>query len=258
LTDLFDEVEGKLRIERYKTIGMKAAPWMLGLALLLIVGAFGFYGWRHYQQLSVVKASDTYAQGLDALTKGRQDEAFRLFGEVAKSGPRAYKSLALMQQGGVRMAEKKPKEAVALFDRAAEAAPDEIIGDAARLKSAFALMDSAPYKDMESRLLPLTKTGRPYLVEAREALAFAKLAAGDLAGARCDFVVISLLPNAPESAQGRAEAAKQLIDSGSAKSVPAVIRAAALPPSPAAPQAASPAPPAGKSVAPQPPASGPQ
>ena len=247
MTDLFDEVEGQLRADRYKTVALKAAPWILALALLIILGVVGFYGWRHFHQESVAKASDTYAQGLDALAKSRQDEAFRLFGEVAKSGPKAYKSLALMQQGGVRMAQDKPKEAAALFDQSAEAAPDEIIGDAARLKSAFALMDSAPYKEMESRLLPLTQAGRPYLVEAREALAFAKLAAGDLTGARSDFVVISLLPDASESAQGRAEAAKQLIDSGSAKVVPAVVKAAsaALPP---------PAPPS----APQPPASGPQ
>lgn len=251
MTDLFDEVEGQLRADRYKTIGMKAAPWVLGLALLIIAGVFGLYGWRHYQQQAIAKASDTYAQGLEALTKGRRDEAFGLFAQVAKSGPKGYKSLALMQQGAVRMAENKPKAAVALFDQAAEAAPDEIIGDAARLKSAFALMDSAPYKEMESRLLPLTQAGRPYLVQAREALAFAKLAAGDLAGARSDFVVISLLPTAPESAQGRAEAAKQLIDSGSAKSVPAVVKAAAVPQPPIAP-------PAGMSVAPQPPASGPQ
>jgi hypothetical protein len=155
-----------------------------------------------------------------------------------------------MQQGAVRIAQGKPKEAAALFDQAAAAAPDEIIGDAARLKSAFALMDSAPYKEMESRLLPLTQAGRPYLVEAREALAFAKLAAGDLTGARIDFVVISLLPDASESAQGRAEAAKQLIDSGSAKVVPAVVKAASA----ARPPIATPAAPA----APQPPASGPQ
>jgi hypothetical protein len=161
-----------------------------------------------------------------------------------------------MQQGAVRMAQDKPKEAAALFDQSAAAAPDEIIGDAARLKSAFALMDSAPYKDMESRLLPLTQAGRPYLVEAREALAFAKLAAGDLAGARSDFVVISLLPDASETAQGRAEAAKQLIDSGSAKIVPAVIKAAAVATPPVAAPAASPTPPAGSPAAQQPPASG--
>jgi hypothetical protein len=106
-------------------------------------------------------------------------------------------------------------------------------------------MGSASFKEVELRLKPLTETERPYAVQAREALAFAKLAAGDLAGARGDFVVLSLLPGASEAAQGRAEAAKQLIDSGSAKATPDVIKAiAALPPTgpetPPAPQPQAP------------------
>jgi hypothetical protein len=120
---------------------------------------------------------------------------------------------------------------VKFFDEAAEATKEPIIGDAARLKSAFALLDTAPYKDMEARLTPLTEEGRPYRVEAREALAFAKLMAGDLAGARSDFVVISLMADAGEGARQRANAAKDLIDSGSAKVVPSAVKAAlALPP----------------------------
>lgn len=255
MTDLFDEVEGQLRADQLRRAATKAAPWVLGLAILIIIAVFSVYGWRRHEQQAMAKASEVYGQGLDALVQGRTDEAFRLFGDVAGMDAKAYKSLALMQQGGLRLANGKTKEAAALFDQAATAAPDELIGDAARLKSAFAVMDTAPYKEMETRLQPLTASERPYHVQAREALAFAKLAAGDLAGARGDFVVISLLPDAPESAQGRAEAAKQLIDSGSAKSVPAVIKAAAIPLPPMVAPEGPASPPA---AAPQPPASGPQ
>ena len=93
------------------------------------------------------------------------------------------------------------------------------------------MLDTAPYKDLEARLTPLTAEGRPYRAEAREALAFAKLMAGDLAGARSDFVVISLMADAGQDARQRAEAAKALIDSGSAKAIPGAVKAAlALPP----------------------------
>jgi hypothetical protein len=81
--------------------------------------------------------------------------------------------------------------------------------------------------------------GHPYRVQAREALAFAKLMAGNTTGARSDFVVIAQSLDAPEGARQRANAAKDLIDSGSAKSVAAAAKAAAaLPPSlPVAPGA---------------------
>lgn len=77
----------------------------------------------------------------------------------------------------------------------------------------------------------LMEEGRPYRVQAREALAFAKLNAGDMAGARGDFVVLSQLLDASQGAQARAQAAIGMIDSGSAKAVPAVVKEAAnLPP----------------------------
>ena len=53
-----------------------------------------------------------------------------------------------------------------------------LIADAARLKSALALMDTAPYADIETRLKPLLDEKRPYRIAAREALAMAKLKAG--------------------------------------------------------------------------------
>jgi hypothetical protein len=95
----------------------------------------------------------------------------------------------------------------------------------------LALLDTAPLKDVEGRLKPLMEEGRPYRVQAREALAFAKLRAGDLTGARGDFVLISQSLDAAQGAQARAQAAIGMIDSGSAKQVAAVTKqAAALPP----------------------------
>ncbi len=79
---------------------------------------------------------------------------------------------------------------------------------------------------------PLMKDGHPYRVQAREALAFAKLMKGDMAGARGDFVVIGATLDAPESARQRAGAAVNLIDSGAAKMVPATVKAAISAPPP--------------------------
>jgi hypothetical protein len=80
-------------------------------------------------------------------------------------------------------------------------------------------------------------------VQAREALAFAKLNAGDLKGARSDFVCLSQSLDAGQGVQARAKAAIGLIDAGSAKAVPAVVKAAATlpPPMPIDPSALMPA-----------------
>ncbi|WP_340647245.1 tetratricopeptide repeat protein [Phenylobacterium sp.] len=227
MVDVFEEVEEQLRTDRYKALALKALPWVGVVLAAALVIALAIWGYDNYQTKTTSKASDQYAQGLEAFGAGRTDEADRLFGEVAKSGSKAYKSLALQHQGGIKIAVGKTAEAVTYFDQAAEAAPNDIIGDVARLKSAFALLDTAPYKDLEARLTPMLKEGRPYRTEAREALAFAKIMHGDMAGARGDFVVISLIADASEGARNRAKAAMDLIDSGSAKNVAATARAAA-------------------------------
>ncbi|RAK61288.1 hypothetical protein DJ021_16500 [Phenylobacterium hankyongense] len=232
MADLFEEVEEQLRSDRYRTLVLKALPWVLAVLAAALIAALAFWGWEKYREQAANKASEQYSTALDAFGQGRDAQAVQLWGEVAKSPAKGYKTLALMQLGGLKVRDNKRDEAVKLFDEAAAAAPDDILGDAARLKSAFALLDTAPYKDVEARLTPLMKDGHPYRVQAREALAFAKLMAGNTAGARTDFVIIAGMLDAPEGARARASAAKDLIDSGSAKAVPAAARAAAaLPPS---------------------------
>jgi hypothetical protein len=235
LTDLFEEVEEQLRSERYSALFRRALPWVLALAAAALVITLGAWGWQQYRQQISDKASEQYNTALEAASQGRTDQAAQIWGEVAKSQSGAYKSLALMQLAGLKMAPgpaEDTKAAVALLDQAAAAAPDDMLGDAARLKSALAILDTAPFAEVEGRLAPLLKDGHPYRVQAREALAFAKLLKGDTAGARSDFVVIGATLDAPESARQRASAAVNLIDSGSAKAVPAAVKAAAAAPPP--------------------------
>ena len=230
MADLFDEVEEQLRSDRYRMIARKAAPWVLALLAAALVIALGAWGWQRYQIQTTDQASDQYTAALETLAQGDTAKATQLLNETAKSSAKAYKSLALQQLAGIKIAGGKPADiqaAVALFDQAAAAAPSEVLGDAARLKSAFALLDTASYKEVEGRLTPLTQDGRPYRVQAREALAFAKLMAGNTTGAREDFTIIEQSLDAPDGARQRATAAKALIDSGSAKAVPAAVRAAA-------------------------------
>jgi hypothetical protein len=245
VTDLFTEVDEELRSERLRTLAIKIAPWAVGALVAVLVGIAGYHFWREHSASQAAKASEQYAAALETLAAGNNDKAFQAFGAVAKSAPDGYKTLALMQQGALRVAANKPAEAVALYDAAAKAAPGPMLEDAAKLKAALVLMDTAPLKDLEARLLPLVGEDRPYRPEAMEALAFARLAAGDMNKARSDFAVIAIMPGASETARGRAAAAKTLIDSGSAAQVPAVVKAAAAsavgaPPAPAAAPAPQP------------------
>ncbi len=226
VVDLFDEVEEQLRSERYKTLALKVAPYAVVAVIAAAVLTAGFWGWNHYQTSAQVKESQAYATALAARDANDLAGAQSGFEAASKEGPKAYRALALMQLGGLALEKNDVKGAAALFDQAADIGADPMVSDAARLKSAFALLDTAPYAEMESKLTPLAKDGRPYRILAKEGLAFAKVVANNLTGARSDFVALSLLTDTPADVRERAERMIGLIDSGTAKAMPAIAKAA--------------------------------
>jgi hypothetical protein len=237
VVDLFDEVEEELRSERYKRLALKVAPIAIGVAVLALAGALGFWGWDSYQNRQIAKVSDAYSAAVAARDANEAAKAETEFKLMSQNAPPAYKAFALMQLGALALEKNDAKGAAALFDQAADTRADEMITDIARLKSAFALMDTASYAETEAKLKPLTEDDRPYRTVAKEALAFAKVQAGNLDGARADFSAMTVALDSSEAMRDRASKMVQLIDAGTAKSMPEAAKAAmALPVMPAMPQ----------------------
>jgi hypothetical protein len=231
VADVFQEVDEQVRAQRLRFWVERCWPFAVAAVVIAAILAGGYWGWSKHQADQQAKASIAYQAGLDAAAKGDTANAEKTFAGVAASGPPAYRAFALMQQAQIRLDQKKAAEAVSLLDQAAKIAPDAIIGDAARLKAAWVLMDTAPLAEIESRLTPLTTAKSPYRTLAREALAMARLQGGKLQEAKSDFTVLSLSQDVSPAAQARAHAAADMIQSGSAAVLPAAVKAAAaLPP----------------------------
>ena len=245
MVDVFEEVEEQLRSDRYRTLFRKGWPYALGVAVAALLIFAGVWGYRHYQDSQAAKASEAYAAAVAAGTANDLATAERQFLDLSKSAPRAYRALALMQVAGLRITDGKTAEAVALLDEAAELAREPLVADAARLKAAYALFDTASLEDLRKRLDPLTESERPYAGLAREAVAMKQLAVGQAAEARTAFSALSIFPEATDDLRARAQAAVALIDSGTyATANKAAELAATLPPAPTpAPVAVGSAPP---------------
>jgi hypothetical protein len=80
VADLFEEVEEQLRSDRYRTLVLKALPWVLGLLAAALVAALAYWGWETYRTQSAAKASEQYAAGLDAFSQGNEALATQLWG----------------------------------------------------------------------------------------------------------------------------------------------------------------------------------
>jgi hypothetical protein len=231
VVDLFDEVEEELRTERYSSLVRRIAPWVTAVLTVLLVAYLGYWGWTVYQARQAARAAAEYQKGLDALQQSDPTGAFSQFEAAAKDGSPAYKTLALMEEGGIRQAAGKADEAASLFGEAARAAPNPLLGDLASLRAGLAVLDTAPLPQIEARLRPLTDAKRPFALYAKEALAMAELRAGRTADARRDFSGVSISLGASDEMRQRARMAVAVIDSGEAPTViKAVQIAATLPP----------------------------
>ena len=244
MVDVFEQVEEELRSERYKRLARTWLPVLAGVLAVALVAALAWWGWQTYLTSQADKASAAYEQGVEAMQAGKPDAAKAAFAESAKAGG-GYKALALMQQAGIALSEKKTTEAVALFDEAAKVAKDPILSDIAALKAVFLVMDTASLEDVQKRLEPLTNDKRPMAAFAQEALAMAQMQHGKTAEARQVFVQLQLGQDVPDSVRQRAQAAVQAIDTGTAANLAAIVKAAsALPvpaPGPVAAETAAPA-----------------
>ncbi|HEX7760413.1 MAG TPA: tetratricopeptide repeat protein [Caulobacteraceae bacterium] len=231
MVDFIEEVEEQLRADRYKVMARRTLPWFLAALAAVVIGWLGAWGYQTWRDQNIGKASAAYEKALTTLIQGDETGAYAAFDPIAKTGPAAYKTLALIQQGNIRLSADKADEAAALYDAAAKTAPNAILGDEARLKAALALLDTAPYAQTETRLKILIGPKKPFNLQAREALAFAKMEAGKTAEAKTDFSALTLTLGVTDSMRAQAQAAIAVIDSGQAKVAVDVAKlAATLPP----------------------------
>ncbi len=240
MVDVFDEVDEQARSDRYAALARKALPGALAIGGLVLVAALGVWGYQSYRDLGAQQASQAYADGEQALARGDAKTAAAKFAQVETAPSAIYRNLARMQEGGIRLTAGDTAGAVRFFDSAAQDAPNDTLGDAARLKSALALLDTASLSDLETRLTPIADAKRPYHALAREALAMAKLKAGKIAEAKSDFTLLATGLDTPDDVRERAQLAQTLITDGSISSLGATVKAAVSlpipPPSPQQPQ----------------------
>jgi hypothetical protein len=233
VVDFVEEVEEQLRSDRYRTFAMRAWPWFLAALVAVVVGWLAAWGYNSWRDRDVARASIAYDKAITTLVQGDSTGAYAALQATANSGPAGYRTLALLQQADIRLTAGKTSDAVTLFDAAAKAAPNSILADFARLRAAQALLDTAPYAQMETRLTPLIGDKKPFDLDAKEMRAMARLLAGQTAAAKSDFTALSLTLGVSDAMRSRAEGAVSLIDSGQAGAVASAAKAAAiLPPLP--------------------------
>ncbi len=216
MTDIFREVEEEVRRERYQQLWKKYGDYMIAVAALLVIGAAAFQLWRVYEQRQKASASDAYIAAQQSLDRGRSNDAAAAFSKIEETAFAGYAQLALLQKANALYASGDVPEAVDVYKEVA-AKNDALLAPVARLRAAWATVESAPRADIETLISPLADGASPWHPMAREILAYADYHAGDAVKALREYRSIAKDPNSPTEVRRRTSVMATFIAGGGDK-----------------------------------------
>lgn len=214
MSDIFKEVDEDIRHDQLKQLWDRVGPYVIGLAILIVVATAGYRGWVYWQERQAQATGDRFLAALDLAESGKHEEAITALQAIAADGSGQYPVLAGFRIAAEKAAAGDSTGAVAEYDAIASSgnASDDVKA-LARLRAAMQLSGTAPLADIESRLGDLAATGNVWRHNARELLGIAAWRAGDYDKARKYFDDINADQDSPQDMRQRVQLMLALITS---------------------------------------------
>ncbi|MCC7348657.1 MAG: tetratricopeptide repeat protein [Variibacter sp.] len=204
MSDIFNEVDEEVRRERLKQMWERYGGYVVGLALLIVIGVGGWRGYQWYQAKQAAAAGAVFEAAVTLASEGKHDEAEAAFARIANEGT-AYRVLARLRQAS-ELALKDPPGAVKLYDGlVADSGVEVPMQDLARVRATMLLVDTASFDEVRTRLEPATADGRVFRHSAREMLMFAAWKAGNQAATKQWADALTRDPETPVGIRTRTE-----------------------------------------------------
>lgn len=229
-TDSFvNEVDESLRRDRALDVAKKYGPLLVGVFALFILGLAGWQGWKAYSTNAAREHAVEFSAAQALLEGGNLAEAKAEFERLSNEGPRAYRAMAQMERAGILVQEGDLDGALAGFDAAAEAAPDQVMRESAQIRAAYIAADTQDFAALRTRLQPLIDSETRVQYLAKELLAVEAWEAGETQLARETLEQLTLAFEAPDSLRQRAQIALSVLGPAPATETPADGAAAPAP-----------------------------
>ena len=212
MVDIFDEVDEELRAERAQQLFKRYGGVIFGAALLIVVAAAAWQGWRWYQArqdqaaavqyLTAMTLADATAAGTSAANRAA---AIAVFDKLTATAPEGYRTLARLRDAALKADAGDLTGATALWDQvAADNAADPLLRDLASLLWAEHQIDHGDPALLESRLKALTAPDNVWHALAEEQLALLDLRVGKTDQAKTTLRRLAQDTTAPSGVRGRA------------------------------------------------------
>ncbi len=230
MSDIFREVEEDVRRERFEKLWKQYGDYAIALVAAIVIAVAGYKLWDRYETQQRQNAASAFMAAQQASESGNGPAAAAAFGEIAKTAPGGYAALARLAEADALLAAGNRSDAIAAYKTIA-AKDDSPIGNVARIRAAWASVETAPKSDEETLLAPLTGPTSPWRFLAREILAYSDYHAGALKQAQTEFESLGKESDAPRGLRARAAAIATFLKAGGDRNFGTVPRP--VPPSPA-------------------------
>jgi hypothetical protein len=206
--DIFDEVDEELRADRAQALFKRHGGTLLAVAIAIVLAAGGYQSWRWYDQKRIAGVASEYigAMRTEAEKGPGRDAALLAFASVADKGNAGYRTLARLQEAGLKAAKGDLAGASVIWDAvAADRGADPLLRDLATLQWAIHHLDTADPAQLAAGLAPLAAPSNAWHPLAAEALAMLDLRQGKREAARTALQALAQDPLAPQGVRRRAD-----------------------------------------------------
>ena len=209
MPDIFDEVEEDLRADRAQALLKRYGGALVGAAVLVVIAAGAWRAWEWYDARQVAGVAGTYLAAMQTVETQKgpaRQEAAASFAEVAAKGRAGYRTLARLQEAGLKAEAGQVAAASALWDQVAnDGDADRLLRDIATLQWAIHNVDHGDPGQVAARLGPLAEATGPFHPIAQETLAMLDLRQGKTAAARTALERLMQDVTAPPGVRRRAQ-----------------------------------------------------
>ncbi|MGO9134419.1 MAG: tetratricopeptide repeat protein [Methylovirgula sp.] len=214
MTDFFREVDEDFRRDRVIALFKRYQNWVIGIALLIILGTAAWRVYDHFRVTADEAAGGRYEAALQALREGKSAQALTDLNALGQNGPKGYAALARLLAADETASHDQQAGIKAYDALIADPSYDPHLKDFAQLRTAFLRLDTEAPKVFTQRYAALAAADQPYRNSIRELLAVASLKDGDYTGAGRWLDEILADPSATEALRRRAGAYLALVRGG--------------------------------------------
>ena len=171
---LFREVDEEVRRQQLQDLWKRWGNLFIAASLVVLVVIAGFKFWQYKQQQLAEAGAVSYFAAVKLATDGKTAEADKKLQDLSSGPHSGFALLAQLKEAGQLGQAGKIDEAVKAYDSiAASSQVDQNTRNAARIRSAMLLVDTAPAAEITQRVGDLNSPQSIWRNEVREILALA-------------------------------------------------------------------------------------